>query len=68
MHCELCASTDRMRRDGPGEGLPTGAGSSSHCEVCGRQVGGSRDRVVETIAQLARFGLTGQMLLARRRS
>jgi hypothetical protein len=38
------------------------------CEVCGRQLGGSRDRVVEALAHLARFGLTGQMLLSRRGS
>lgn len=69
MRCELCASLSRMRRtDEPQSDPDDVAGGAGCCEVCGRQLGGSRDRVVEALAHLARFGLTGQMLLARRGS
>lgn len=65
MRCELCASIGRYRVVGESSHVlpPSGPGE---CEVCGSPVAGPRDRVVETIAQLARFGLTGQMLLSRR--
>ena len=68
MRCELCASLSRMRRtEEPKVDVDDAAGGPGCCEVCGRPLGGaSRDRVVEALAHLARFGLTGQMLLARR--
>lgn len=71
MRCELCASLGRLRKvdDGRLALSPSpDAGRTADCEICGHPLGGPRDRVVETIAQLARFGLTGQMLLSRRPS
>jgi len=66
MRCELCASIGRNRIVvDVGQGPAFGSGQ---CEVCGSPVDGPRDRVVETVAHLARFGLTGQMLLLRRGS
>ena len=68
MRCELCASIGRMRAVGQDTTAEPPASASGRCEVCGQPLLGDRDRVVETIAHLARFGLTGQMLLARRGS
>ena len=67
MRCELCSSLGRLRHE---DGLLAEAKPSAgvSCEVCGQPVLGARDRVIETLAQLARFGLTGQMLLSRRGS
>ena len=66
MRCELCASIGRNRILNATRPAP--AFNSGQCEVCGSPLDGPRDRVVETIAHLARFGLTGQMLLSRRGS
>lgn len=69
MLCELCASVGRMRvgeaqhhsRRVSSEGL------SLACDACGTQLGVTAgDPVVRTLKQLARFGLTGQNVLARR--
>ena len=71
MLCELCTSVGRMR---VGE-LPAPSrrnsvdGVSLTCDACGKPLGATvGDRVVQTLRQLARFGLTGQSILARRRA
>jgi hypothetical protein len=71
MLCELCTSVGRI---GLGEAQhrnnrTTGEGVSISCDACGMPLGETvGDRVVETLAQLSRFGLTGQNLLSRRRT
>jgi len=76
MLCALCGSVGRMRSD-PEDGERTRRGSvgpgpgdrSETCATCGRPLtAGTGERVVETLAQLARFGLTGQMILTRKRA
>ena len=69
MLCDGCASAERS----PlllkvKQSLPRPADAAFACERCGRAlVGSPAARVVDTLAQLARFGLTGEVLLARRR-
>ena len=76
MLCAQCSSVGRMRiarddqrtRRGSSEGAAADAGASV-CDSCGRLVAGSSgEGVMETLAQLARFGLTGQSILARKRA
>ncbi len=76
MLCALCSSVGRMRAH-PDEGERTRRGSvgpraepgPGACASCGQPlIVGTGDRVVETLAQLARFGLTGQMILTRKRA
>lgn len=65
MRCELCASVGRYQVAGERtQALP--AFGSGECEVCGSPLVEQRDLVLETIARLMRFGLTGRDLLARR--
>lgn len=79
MLCALCNSVGRMRPSqdeaertrrgsaGPRQG-PTSE-SSDACDDCGVQVSAATgDGVLETLSQLARFGLTGQTILARKRA
>ena len=70
MQCELCASVGRLRvgyADEPEHHAMSILGGT--CDTCGRPVAGNAGaRVVEKLTQLARFGLTGQTLLARRRA
>jgi hypothetical protein len=75
MLCALCGSVGRMKTD-PDDDERTRRGSvgprpddgSETCASCGRQLAGAGERVVETLAQLARFGLTGQSILKRKRA
>jgi hypothetical protein len=76
MLCALCSSVGRMRAD-PDDGERTRRGSvgprrESSCETCdscGRRLAaGAGEGVVKTLAHLARFGLTGQMILTRKRA
>ena len=71
MLCEVCSSVGPMRageaqhlnRREPKEPL------SAACDCCGQPLGTtSGERIAETLAQLARFGLIGENLLARRRA
>ena len=69
MRCELCASVSRMTRIVENSlAEPMVPPVTAVCDVCGQPLHGVRDRVMQTLAQLARFGLTGQMLLSRRGS
>lgn len=74
MFCALCNSVGRMRasreeRTRRGSVGPRPESGTENCEACGRPVaGGAGERVVETLTQLARFGLTGQSILARKRA
>ena len=76
MLCALCSSTGRMRialEDGErtrrGSDGPRSEPGSDSCEACGRLVAADAgEPVVETLTQLARFGLTGQMILRRKRA
>lgn len=69
MLCELCALVGRMRvADEDSPKRVSNEGFSIACEGCGKSIGGIGERVGQTLAQLARFGLTGQRLLARRRA
>lgn len=71
MLCELCASVGRMR---VGEAQHLNHRESTElltfaCDCCGKPLGTtSGDRVGQMLAQLARFGLIGENLLARRRA
>ena len=76
MLCALCSSVGRMRTN-PGDELrtrrgsagPPSDGSSETCDACGHLVAvGAGEGVVETLAHLARFGLTGQAILTRKRA
>jgi len=70
MVCELCATVGRMRSEAGVEGRPAPVvpGGVGVCDACGSPVErGASARVVDTLAQLARFGLAGQMILSRRR-
>ena len=76
MLCAQCSSVGRMRinredqrtRRGSSEGTQIENGASV-CDSCGRLVAGTAgEQVVETLAQLARFGLTGQSILSRKRA
>jgi hypothetical protein len=67
MLCELCNSVGRNpvgeRKRASGEIF------ALSCDACGMDLDGTiGDRVGQTLAQLARFGLTGQKLLSRRRA
>jgi len=76
MLCALCSSAGRMQAS-PDDGERTRRGSVGprpedgfeSCASCGRPLaGGAGEGVVETLSQLARFGLTGQMILTRKRA
>ena len=71
MLCEMCASIGRMRGTEAQQGLRrnTSEGLSLDCDACGRALGATVDGPVSrTLAQLARFGLLGQIPLLRRRA
>jgi hypothetical protein len=76
MLCALCSSAGRMQTN-PEDAGRTRRGSAGPrpesgpvtCDSCGRLVAaGSGEGVVETLAHLARFGLTGQTILTRKRA
>ncbi|HEY2805981.1 MAG TPA: hypothetical protein VGI92_09005 [Gemmatimonadales bacterium] len=72
MLCELCASVGKMR---VGEAQDLNRRQSTEllsitCDCCGEPLGtttGDR-RVTKTLTLLARFGLVGEHILARRRA
>ena len=76
MLCALCGSVGRMRtspddeeRTRRGSVGPRPESGSECCASCGRPLAGpAGEGVVETLSQLARFGLTGQMILTRKRA
>jgi len=76
MLCALCGAVGRMRpcqddgqRTRRGSAGPATDDGAEVCASCGRSLAaGSGEQVVETLAQLARFGLTGQMILTRKRA
>ena len=72
MLCKLCASFKHPRQSGEQAGFRSSSAlliGKSTCESCGRPVeAGAAARVVDKLTLLARFGLTGQKLLARRRA
>jgi hypothetical protein len=69
MLCEVCASVGRMRvSEAQQQSAAKGEGLSLACDACGKTLGATvGDRVVGKLKALARFGLVGQTLLARRR-
>ena len=76
MLCALCGSVGRMRTS-PDDGERTRRGSVGpgpesdfeSCASCGRPLAvPAAEGVVETLSQLARFGLTGQVILTRKRA
>jgi hypothetical protein len=68
MLCEVCAGSRPVIREGETVGLRrVGAADGPTCSACHCPVDVSgAARVAAKIAQLSRFGLTGQRLLARR--
>jgi hypothetical protein len=70
MLCELCALVGRLRVTEAESASKRVSGESFAitCDGCGKSIGSISDRVGQTLAQLARFGLTGQKLLAKRRA
>ena len=71
MLCEVCSSVGRMRVDDAQRPIRHESRDplSVTCDGCGKPLGlTAGDRIAETLAQLARFGLIGENLLARRRA
>lgn len=71
MLCEVCASVGRMRVSEAQQQQPPAPSEdlSLACDACGKTLGTTvGDRVVSKLKALARFGLVGQSLLARRRA
>lgn len=71
MLCDVCSSFGQLRAMVlPMKSRRVSADAAPFsCDCCGRALGsGSSELVGKTLAQLARFGLTGQSLLARRRA
>ena len=68
MLCELCTLVGRLR---VGDAAPLQSSSpvAGECEACGRALRASvGDRVLRTMANMTRLGLTGQSLFSRRRA
>ncbi len=68
--CELCASVERLRKEeqeaGPDGEFREWTGGAGACRRCGRSL--SSSDLFSRLAMFARFGLTGERLLARRRA